>query len=154
MNRNITYITNMEKQSSIMPKWFWVAAIILLVWSLLGVASFFQNILVSQEAIAALPEAERELYANYPLWTKIAYALAVFGGTLGCIGLLVRKKWVKPLLIISLTAVIIQMYHSLFIAGAMGVYGPGALVMPVMVIIISTFLVWMANYGIKKGWIV
>lgn len=135
------------------PAWYWIVAVIMLLWNLLGVGAFFSQVGMSDEAMAALPEAERELYSSYPLWTTVAFAVAVFGGALGCIGLLLKKKWAKMVLIISLIGIIIQMFHSLVISGAMEVYGPGAAVMPVMVIVFAIFLVWLSNFSIKKHWL-
>lgn len=136
------------------PTWFTVVAIIMVIWNLMGVSAFIMDAMMTEEAIAALPEAERNLYGKFPLWTKAAYFIAVFGGTLGAIGLVAKKRWSKPVLIVSLIGVVVQMFHSLFIAGSMEVYGPGALAMPIMVIAFSVFLVWMAHHGIKKGWLV
>lgn len=141
----------MEKVKA--PTWFLVIAIIMVIWNLMGVSAFIMDAMMTEEAIAALPDAERELYGKFPLWTKIAYFLAVFGGTLGAIGLVAKKKWAKPVLIISLIGVVVQMFHSLFIAGSMEVYGPGSLAMPIMVVLFSILQVWMANHGIKKGWL-
>ncbi|WP_121666432.1 hypothetical protein [Mesonia aquimarina] len=135
------------------PTWFLIVSIILLIWNLMGVFAFFNHLLMDAEAINALPEAEQNLYAKYPLWTEIAYALAVFGGAIGCLGLVLKQKWAKPVLIISLLGVIVQMYHSLFIAKATEVYGPGAIAMPIMVTLFAVFLVWFANYAIKRGWL-
>lgn len=136
------------------PVWFWIVAAIMLLWNLMGVGSFFSHVGMSEEALAALPEAEQELYASYPMWATVAFAFAVFGGALGCLALLLRRKWAKPLLIISLIAIIIQMFHSLVIAKAMDVYGPGAVAMPVMIIVTAVFLVWLANFSIKRHWLV
>ncbi|NJB72590.1 hypothetical protein GGR42_003081 [Saonia flava] len=135
------------------PTWFWVVSIIFLIWNLMGVTAFFADIMMSDEALQALPENERDLYGKYPPWTKIAYAVAVFGGFFGCIGLVLRKQWAKPVFILSLIGVLVQMVHSLFIAKAMDVYGPGAAIMPVMVVLFSVFLIWFAGHCIKKGWI-
>lgn len=143
----------MENQEIKIPKWYWILVVILLLWNLMGVGSFFQHTMISQEALDAMPANEAELYGKYPLWTHIAFALSVFGGVLGCIGLLLRKKWSKTILIISFVSIIVQMAHSLFIAKATEVYGPGAVVMPIMVILIGVFLVWLADFGIKKGWL-
>lgn len=136
-----------------MATWFLVVAIVLTLWDLMGVISFFQHITISDEALQAMPQNERELYGSYPLWTKVAFAVAVFGGFLGSILLLLKKKLAKPVFIVSLIAVIVQMFHSLFIAKAMDVYGPGATIMPIMVIAIGIFQIWLANFGIKKGWL-
>ena len=73
----------MEKQKTTVPKWFWAIAVFFLLWNLMGVSSFIQQVLMSDEAMAALPEAEQDLYNSYPLWTIIAFEIAVFTGTLG-----------------------------------------------------------------------
>jgi hypothetical protein len=143
----------MEKVKTKAPTWFMVVAIIFLIWNAMGVMSFFQHILITDEALQALPEAERNLYNSYPLWTTIAFAAAVFGGAFGCLGLVMRKNWAKMVLLLSFIGVLIQMFHSFFIAKAMDVYGPGAAIMPIMVIVISGFLVWLANYASQKNWL-
>ena len=143
----------MEKQKTTVPKWFWAIAVFFLLWNLMGVSSFIQQVLMSDEAMAALPEAEQDLYNSYPLWTIIAFAIAVFQGTLGSIGLLMRKSWAIFAFIFSLFAIIPQMGYSLFYTNAREVYGPGTEVMPVMVIIIGAFLVWFSVFAIKKSWL-
>ncbi|MDH5367446.1 MAG: hypothetical protein OEW67_10695 [Cyclobacteriaceae bacterium] len=143
----------MSTVTSKISTWFWVITVIMLLWNLVGIISFLQHITIPDEVLQNLPDNERELYENYPLWTTIAFALAVFGGFIGCIYLLLKKKFAKPILIISLIAVVMQMYHSIFIAKAMDVYGPGAAVMPIMVILIALFLVWLASFSINKNWI-
>jgi high-affinity K+ transport system ATPase subunit B len=54
---------------------------------------------------------------------------------------------------ISLIGILVQMIHSLFISNNYEVYGPGGLIMPIMVLLIGVGLVWLSDKGIKKGWI-
>ena len=143
----------MENQKTIIPKWYWTLAIIFALWNLMGVISFFLHTFISAEAMQALPAAEQDIYNSYPLWTKIVFAVAVLGGAIGSIGLLMKKKWAKPAFIVSLLAIIPQMIHNLFFTQAREVYGPGTEVMPVLVIIFGAFLVWFSVFGIKKTWL-
>lgn len=135
------------------PVWFWIVAIILLIWNLMGVSAFFQHILISDEALQALPDNEKELYGKYPLWTKVAFAMAVMGGLLGSLALIMKKRVAKLLFMISFIGIVVQMVHSLFIAKAMDVYGPGALVMPIMVIVFGALAIRLSNVAIAKDWI-
>lgn len=135
------------------PRSFWVISAVALLWNLLGVAAYVSQVTMTPAALAALPEAEQALYADVPAWATSAFALAVNGGALGCLLLLFRKAWAIPVLIISLAGVIVQMYHSLFIAGSIKVYGPGGTIMPIMVVIIAVFLVWYANNAKGRRWI-
>ncbi len=143
----------MEDKTAKIPTWFWVVSIIFLLWNLMGILSFVTHTTMTEEALMALPEAERELYASYPLWTQIIFAISVFAGTLGCIGLLIKKKWAKYLFIISLISIIVQMYHSLFMTEAMEVYGPTSVVMPILLVLIGGVLIWFASFSTKKGWL-
>ena len=143
----------MENQKTVIPKWYWVVAIFFLLWNFMGVGSFFQYTFITDEALQALPDAERDLYNSYPFWTEIAFAFAVFGGAIGSLGLIIRKKWAKSAFIVSLVAIIPQMTHNLFFTNAREVYGPGTEIMPVLIIIFGVFLVWFSALGIKKNWL-
>ncbi len=143
----------MEDKTVKIPTWFWVVSIIFLMWNLMGIMSYITHTTISEEALMALPQAERDLYGSYPLWTQIVFAISVFAGTLGCIGLLIKKKWAKFLFIISFISIVVQMYHSLFMTAAMDVYGPSSVIMPILLIVIAGVLIWFASYSIKKAWL-
>ncbi len=132
---------------------FWVISIVALLWNLAGVGAYMGQKLMSEETIAAMSQAEQDIISNTPMWYHIAFALAVWFGLLGCIGLLLKKKWAKPVFIISLVGIVFQMVYNLFISGALDIYGPGAAVMPVLVVLIGIFLIWYAGNCIKKGWL-
>ncbi|MBL4725046.1 MAG: hypothetical protein JKY73_06735 [Lutibacter sp.] len=144
----------MENMKIKIPIWFWVIAIFFLLWNIMGIISFFGHTFISDESLAKLPEKERELYGDYPIWTTIIFAIAVFGGFIGSIGLVLKKKWAKMAFIISLVAIIPQMIHNVFFTKSMEVYGQGqAMTMPIMVVVFGMFLVWYSNMAINKRWI-
>lgn len=144
----------MEQVSTKIPVWFWIVSIIFLLWNIMGVLSFLMHAFISEEAIAALPSNERALYTEYPAWTTIVFAIAVFAGLLGAIGLVLKKKWSKMVFIISLMAIIPQMIHNVFFTSSIEVYGAAqAATMPAMVVVFGLFLVWFSMFGIKKGWL-
>ncbi|PCI34987.1 MAG: hypothetical protein COB60_04585 [Flavobacteriaceae bacterium] len=142
-----------QHQQSTIPKWYWAVTFFFLLWNIMGVASFFQHTFISDDTLMSLPIAERELYSSYPLWTTIAFAFAVFGGTLGTIGLLLKKKWSKTAFIVSLFALFPQMIHNLFFTKAKEVYGPGTEVMPILIVVGGVFLVWFSMMSIRKNWL-
>ena len=132
---------------------FWIISVLALLWNLSGMMTFFMEVFITPEALAALPEAERALYETSPAWTRVVFAIAVFGGTLGCIFLLIRKTLAVQLFIISLAAVLIQMLYYLTMTKAVEVYGLESFIMPLIVIAIAVFLVWYSKNTKAKGWI-
>ena len=132
---------------------FWIIAVIALIWNIMGVMAYLGQAYMTDEERTLLPEAEQALYSDIPAWVTAAFAFAVFGGLLGALALLLRKKWATPLFIISLLGIIVQMIYNFFISNAMDVYGPGKMIMPVMVLIIGFFLVWYSKKATAKGWL-
>lgn len=142
-----------EESSNKKPVWFWIVGWGALLWNLMGVFSYIMQVTMSPEMMASMPEMEREIMENRPAWATGAFALAVFGGAFGSLFLLLKKKWAYELFILSFVAVLVQMYHSLFMTNSMEVYGPGGVVMPIMILFFGVGLIWMAKHSINKGWI-
>ena len=133
--------------------WFWVVSAIALVWNLMGVMAYIAQVTMSPEALQALPENERTLMESVPMWVTSAFAIAVWGSTLGSILLLMRKKIATPVLIFSFVGILVQMYYNLFMSKSMEVYGPGGLAMPIIVLLFGAFLIWFSRKSTANGWI-
>ena len=132
------------------PKWFWAASGVALLWNLMGVMAFVAQMTLDLEPLA---EAERAFHEATPAWATAAFAVAVFGGTVGCIALLLRKSWAFLMLVICLAGIVIQISHSLFIGNGIEVFGPQGLVLPALTFGIGAALVWFARYSTIQGWL-
>lgn len=143
----------MTDSTSKPPMWFWVVSGIALIWNAMGVMAYLGQAYMSDADLEALPEAEQALYTDVPAWATAAFAVAVFGGFLGAIALVIRKKWAKSLFLLSFIGIILQMTYNLFMSKAMDVYGPGGIIMPVMVIVIGIYLILFSNKSVEKGWL-
>ena len=88
----------MNNSNTTAPKWFVILVIVMAIWNLMGVMAFIMQMLMTAEQIATLPEKEQLLYQDIPLWVNIAFGCAVFGGTLGCIALFLKKTIALPIL--------------------------------------------------------
>ena len=78
------------------PMWFWIVSALALLWNLAGVMAYLGQAYMSIENLEKMSQAERLLYESQPAWVTGAFAVAVWGGALGCIALLLKKKWAKP----------------------------------------------------------
>lgn len=144
----------MKNTSTNVPKSFWILAVVLLVWNIMGVLSFLMHVMLTEEAISEFSKAEQAIYRQYPTWTIIAFAIAVFAGLMGAIGLLMRRKWSFIVFVISLLAIIPQMIHNVFFTQSVEVYGTAeAVSMPALVAVLGFFAVWYAKYSSMNGWL-
>ena len=135
------------------PVWFWVISIIALLWYLMDMSAFFMRVLMTDDVIKAMPENQQHLYRNMPLWVNIVFAGEVFGGALGCVGLLLRRKWALPLFAVSILGVLSQTFHVYFLSDAISTMGTPAVVMPLLAILIGIGMIGLANSAISKGWL-
>lgn len=135
------------------PTWFKVVAVAALLWNLLGCFAFFTDLRLSPEDLAKLPEAQQALYAARPGWAVAATAVAVFGGVLGSIGLLLGKKWALLFFALSLLGVLVQDFGLFVLAKGASLAGPVAVVMQGIVLVVGIALVLLSRKGSARGWL-
>ncbi len=136
------------------PTWLKVLASLALVWNLLGCMAFFADLGISQDELAKLPEAQQALYAARPMWAVLATAVAVFGGVLGSIGILLSRKWAFPVLALSLLGILLQDISLFVLVDGASLGGPAVVAMQSVVLAIGIGLVWLSRKGIARGWLV
>jgi len=147
----ITQQNENETKTSLNIKYFYLIGGLAFIWNLMGVLAFIGQLFLTTEMIAKMPQAEQNLYNSTPIWVTVAFAIAVFSGTFGCLILLMKKALSLKLLMLSLIGVLTQMFHSFFISNSYEVYGPSGTIMPIMVIIIAIALVRWAKRLSDKG---
>lgn len=135
-----------------LPVWFWIISIAGLVWNLLGVVAYLGQAYMTDEQLALLPEADQNWYNNVPAWVTAAFAIAVFAGTLGCIALLLRKRWAVPLFMLSLIGVLAQQVYNFFLQDYVAIEGT-RMIMPIVVILVAGLLYWYSKGAREKAWL-
>ena len=136
------------------PPWYWVVSGLALVWMLFGVMALIADFMMDEAALAQMSEAQQQLYASRPQWLFVVYAVALFSGLAGAIGLLMRKAWAIPALAISLGAVVIQFGYTFLVMDAIRLLGAAAaLTFPIVIFVIGVALLWFAMHSRKSGWI-
>ena len=142
-----------ELTSTRPPIWFWIVAIFALLWNLVGCAAYWMEVTIGPEQLAELEADVQRLYETVPTWATAAFAVAVWAGLLGSVGLLLRKKWAAPVFVISLLGVLVQMTHSFFLSDTFEVMGNDKMAFPILVIVLAIFLVWFSSTARARRWI-
>jgi hypothetical protein len=136
------------------PTWYWVVSALALVWMLLGVAAWTTDLMMDEAALAQMSAAQQQVYMSRPDWLFAVYAIAIFSGLAGTIGLLMRKGWAIPAFAISLGAIIVQFGYTFLVLDAIGLLGASeALPFPLVIFAIGVLLLWFAARSKKSGWI-
>ena len=126
---------------------FWIISVVTLIFYVMGVINYFVQ--MNPDMLASFPESYRPIIEGRPAWATAAFAIAVFGGSLGCLLLLFRKSAAFYVLLVSLLGVIVTMMHIFGVAGFssfevwMGVLMQG---------MVTAFLIWYSKLTERKGW--
>ncbi|PKP12551.1 MAG: hypothetical protein CVU08_09980 [Bacteroidetes bacterium HGW-Bacteroidetes-3] len=131
---------------------FWIISVLALLWNIMGVVAYLGQAYMTEEVLKSLPLTEQEYYNNVPAWVTAAFAIAVFAGVFGCVGLLMKKKWATILFIISLISVIAQFTYNFLIQSDMEV-STIHMIWSFVVIIIAILLIFLSRKSAKEGWI-
>jgi len=132
---------------------YWIIAVIAFIWNSIGVYFYLQQQYDTEVFRMQYTPDQLEMVYATPSWAIAAFAFAVFGGLFGSLTLLLRKKLATLLFAISLLGIIVQMIYNFLIINSMEVYGAGAAIMPIMVIIIAIFLFMYSKKATNKGWL-
>ena len=135
------------------PRWFTVVLVIALLWNLLGLFAVVSDLRLTEADIAARPAEEQALYKARPLWSVVASVVAVVGGTLGSLALLLRKRAALWLLIASLVGVVLKDIGIFLVAGAGRGVNPVAFILQGLVLAIAIGLIVLARHAGKHAWL-
>lgn len=144
---------NHSDSTSHIPYWFWIVASLALVWNIMGVMAFVRTITLTSETLSVMSLAEQELYQKTPAWMNIIFAIATIGSALGCIALLLKKAVASYFFMVSFIAILIQMGNAFFIMDSTEGFGPGGIIMPILIIIVGFLLIVFSKKATADGWI-
>jgi len=124
------------------PASYYIIAGVFLVWNIIGLLFYYQQMTLTPEAIASMgPEIAAFMEAT-PVWANAGYAIAVNAGVVASILLLLRKSWAFHLYVLSFLGVLIQDLDAFVLRDVAGVFGNFAYYLPSIVIIICIAEIW------------
>ncbi len=138
----------MNEKIIVVVHWsLWVIGGIGLIFNLMGCMNYISQ--MSAENVASMPDVYRVIVENRPAWGTGAFALAVFGGSLGCLLLLLRKSVAVYVFIVALVGVVVAQVPFL----GMAELPIAAWIGWLSQFVVGAFLIWYSIKSESKGWI-
>ncbi|MEP2889462.1 hypothetical protein [Tateyamaria sp.] len=122
---------------------FWVVAALGLFWNLMGCLNYVTQ--ANPEAVAQMPPVYQAIINGRPDWATAGFAIGVFGGAVGCILLLLRKRVALPVFILSGAGVLLMGVFTLSIVGVVPSIA--------LSILVAIALLWYASIVRRFGWL-
>lgn len=134
------------------PWHLWVVGGLVVLWDAFGAFDFTATVTHFAPYMSNFPEEMLEYYYGLPLWMFVVWGIAVWGGLLGAILVLLRSKHAVPVLAISFLTVIVSMATSFIQPAPEG--AETGVVLPIVVIGIAAVILgyawWMARRGVLR----
>jgi len=132
---------------------FWVIAILMLLWNVLGSMNFLWQLNADATALAAFPDTHRAIIEGRPLWATAGFGIGVILGALGCVLLLLRNSAAYYLFVVSMLGIVMTMIHTVKIASVTIEFSPVEIfVMIILPALVAAFLIWYSKLVKSKGW--
>ena len=129
---------------------YWLISIVAIFWNFMGIIAYLGQAYISDDALKMLPEENQLYFSNVPAWVTAAFAVAVFGGFLGAIGLIIRKKWAYFLFVISFLALVAQHVYNFFIQNYIEMTG-SQMILPIVTFMVALFLIYFSKQKSQQG---
>lgn len=134
--------------------WFWVISALGLIWNFFGAHDYIMRRMENAGYLAKFPQEILDYYNAVPFIVDVTLALAVWGGVLGWLLMLLRRSWAVPVFIITFLAMIINFGYTAATGGqALQAehLGAGAYLFTAIIILLAAFAVWYSKRQKAKG---
>ncbi len=136
------------------PKHLWVIGIIATLWNAMGALDYIMTKTKNEDYMAKFTPEQLEFFYGLPVWVVSTWAIAVWGGLLGAILLLLKRKLAVWVLLASLIAMVLTTIHNYFISNGLEVVGDAtSLVFTTAIFVISVFLFLYARAMEVRGFL-
>ncbi|MCP4291140.1 MAG: hypothetical protein GY780_04830 [bacterium] len=143
-----------EFQETTAPKtpWhLWAVGTVAFLWSAMGCFDFIMTQTKNEAYMSKFTPELLDYFYNYPEWLVALWAVGVFGGALGGILLLLRRKWSLGFLAASLAGALISTIKNYVFSNSMEITGTFGLVMTLLILVLGIAFLFYAQAMNRQG---
>ncbi len=145
--------SNHSETTNIKTPWhLWTVGIIGFLWSAIGAMDFVMTQTQNEAYMSAFTPEQLEFFYGIPMWAIITWGIAVWGGTIGSIFLLIRKKIATPIFLASLIGMVITSIQNYVLSNGMEIMGDAfSLIFTGIIFTTSVGLYWYSRTIQQNG---
>lgn len=133
------------------PKHLWMVGGVTLLWNVVGAYDYLMTQTQNEAYMGQFTPEQLEFFYAFPTWVVAFWALAVWGGVLGSILLLMRKSLAVPVFIVSLSSMVITTFQNYVLSDASEVIGVAGIAFSAVIFLIAVALVLYARAMRERG---
>ena len=143
-----------DRTGSGAPWHLWVVGVVGLLWGAMGAFDYMMTQTHNEQYLAEFTPEQLAFFTGFPGWIVTTWAIAVWGGVLGVILLLMRNRLAALVLLVSFLAMLITAIHNFGFANGYEIMGMFGAVFSAVIFFVSLFLAMysraLAHSGVLK----
>jgi len=133
------------------PRHLWVVGVVGLLWNLVGAYDYLMTETQNASYMGKFTPEQLEYFYGFPTWVVATWAIAVWGGVLGTLLLLLRKRLAAPVLLVSFLCMVLTSVYNFLLSDGVAVMGAGAVAFSGLIFAIALGLWLYARAMAQRG---
>jgi hypothetical protein len=134
------------------PWHLWAVGILAVLWNGMGAFDYLMTQTRNEGYMGQFTAEQLDYFYGFPAWVVAFWAIAVWGGVLGSILLLLRKKLAEPVFLVSFLAMVVTTIHNYVLSDGLEVMGGiGTLLFSAAIFVVALLLYLYARAMRDRG---
>jgi hypothetical protein len=134
------------------PRHLWVVGVLALLWNSVGAFDYVMTETRNASYMSSFTPEQLAYFYGFPKWVIAAWALGVWGGLVGAVLLLLRKRWAVPVFGASLAGVVLTSFYNFVVTNGLAIMGgAGGLIFSAVIFAIAAALLIYARSLARIG---
>lgn len=134
------------------PWHVWLVGVLALLWNSVGAFDYVMTQTRNASYLSQFSPEQLAYFHGFPKWVVASWALSVWGGVLGSVLLLLRKRWAVPVFGVSLATMVPTFFYNYVLTDGLAIMGGvGGLVFSVVIFVIGVALLIYARTLARNG---
>lgn len=133
------------------PWHLWAVGIVGLLWNAVGAFDYVMTQTQNEGYMSQFTAEQLAFFYGFPAWVVATWAIAVWGGVLGTILLLLRKRLAVGVFLVSFLAMIATSIHNFLLSDGLEVLGGPGLLFTALIFVVALGLWLYAQAMARRG---
>lgn len=133
------------------PWHLWLVGGLGLLWDSMGAFDYLMTQTQNESYMSRFTPEQLEFFYGFPAWLVAFWAIAVWGGVVGTLLLLLRKRHAVPVLLASFLAMMVTAVHNFFLSNGLEVMSAVDLMFSGLIFVIALGLWLYARAMARRG---
>lgn len=144
--------SSIPRPNIVTPWHLWLVGVLTLLWNCIGAFDYVMTKTHNASYMSTFTPEQLIHFYGFPMWVVATWAMSVWGGVLGSVLLLLRKRWAVPVFGISLVTMMLTSFHNFALTdGVAKMGGAGGLVFSAVIFVIAVALLVYARRLARIG---